>query len=211
MKGVDTDPTPVIDVLREAVPGATIEAVPSTDMPAIAVDRDHIVDLLTALRDHPALQFAFLVDVTAVDYLPAAPRFEVVYLLACLGPAFRTAGAATAAPLRRLRMKVRLPGDDPRIHTATGVFPGANWPEREVFDLFGISFEQHPNLSRILTPEDWTGHPLRKDYPVQIRKDTATWSPIQLTPEEFAANVREGQARAARQATGGAPKPATRD
>ena len=211
MSGVATDPTPVIDVLRAAVPGATIEPAPAIDMPAIVVDRDHIVDLLTALRDHPALQFSFLVDVTAVDYLPAAPRFEVVYLLACLGPAFRTAGAATAAPLRRLRMKVRLPEDDPHIHTATGVFPGANWPEREVFDLFGITFEQHPNLSRILTPEDWTGHPLRKDYPVQIRKDTATWSPIQLTPEEFAASVREGQARATRQATGGAPKPATRD
>jgi NADH-quinone oxidoreductase subunit C len=208
---VATDPTAIIDVLRAAVPDATIEPAPAIDMPAIAVDRDHIVDLLTALRDHPALQFSFLVDVTAVDYLPAVPRFEVVYLLACLGPAFRTAGAATAAPLRRLRMKVRLAGDDPRIQTATGVFPGANWPEREVFDLFGITFEQHPNLTRILTPDDWTGYPLRKDYPVQIRKDTATWSPIQLTAEEFAANVREGQARAARQAAGGAPKPATRD
>jgi len=98
-------------------------------------------------------------------------------------------------------MKTRLADSpDPRVASVTSVFPSANWPEREVFDLMGISFDGHPDLRRILTADDWTGYPLRKDYPVQIRKDTASWSPVTLSPEEFAANVRAAQERAAKQA-----------
>jgi NADH-quinone oxidoreductase subunit C len=204
------DASPVADLLGALVPAAIIERGSAFDMPTIYVDREHILEVATTLRDHPDLQFGLLAEVTAADYLPADPRFEVVYHFACLGEAFRTAGAATGAPVRRLRVKVRVPGDDPRIATMTGIFPGAGWPEREVFDLFGISFEDHPDLRRILTPEDWTGYPLRKDYPVQIRKDTATWSPIQLTAEEFAANVTEARERASRQAHGGPPTSAKR-
>ena len=194
------DPFPVIEVLRRELPEATFDAAGAVDMPTFYVDSDHVLESIRMLRDHPELQFAFLVDVTAVDYLPAAPRFEMVYILACLGDAFTTSNGP-AAPPRRLRMKARLAdSDDPRVASVTSVFPSANWPEREVFDLMGISFEGHPDLRRILTPDDWTGFPLRKDYPVQIRKDTATWSPVQLSPEEFAANVRAARERADKQA-----------
>jgi NADH-quinone oxidoreductase subunit C len=186
------DASSVIDTLREALPGATIDAGPAVDMPTIYVDREHLVPACLALRDNPALQFALLVDVTAVDFLPAQPRFEIVYHLACLGAAFGS------APARRLRMKVRVPNEDTRVMTVTGVYPTAGWHEREVFDLFGITFEGHADLRRILTPEDWEGFPLRKDYPVQIRKDSQSWEPVQITPQEFAETIRAQRAQASK-------------
>lgn len=189
------DASPILDALRDAVPGASLEAVASSvDMPTIRVGRERIVDVMRALRDAPALQFALLADVTATDALPSEPRFDVVYHLACLGEAYAT---GAAAPPRRLRVKVSLPGDDTQIATVTPVYPVANWLEREVYDLFGITFVGHPDLRRLLTPDDWTGHPLRKDYPVQVRKTADAWSPLQLTAEEFAENVRAQRARAA--------------
>ena len=160
------DPSPILDILRQAVPGASLEPLGALDMPTIAVDRDHIVPVLEALRDHPALQFSFLCDLIGTDTWPVEPRFEIVYQLACLGEAFKTAGAATAAPPRRVRLKTRTSGDEARIPTATTVFPGANWAEREVFDLFGVEFEGHPDLTRLMMPEGWHGHPLRRDYPI---------------------------------------------
>ena len=187
------DPTSIIDALRSAVPGVSLEPATSIDMPTVVVDREHVVETLRALRDDRALQFVLLVDVTAVDYLPASPRFEIVYHLACLGEAY---AVATPAPARRVRLKVRVPGDNSWIHSATSIYPAAGWPEREIFDLFGIHFEGHPDLRRILMPDDWDGYPLRKDYPVQIRKTATSWSPLQLTPEEFAANVRGVHERA---------------
>jgi NADH-quinone oxidoreductase subunit C len=165
--------------------------------------------LCDRLRADPALQFSFLADVTAADFHPAAPRFEVVYHLACLGPSFAMNGHPPAPP-RRLRVKVRLTGDDARVPSVSGIWPTATWPEREVFDLFGIAFEDHPDLRRILMPDDWEGFPLRKDYPVQVRRDAQVWSPLQLTPEEFAANVRAERERAAEAAHGGAPAGAGR-
>jgi NADH-quinone oxidoreductase subunit C len=179
----------VLDTLRRAVPGATLEASSSVDMATLYVDRDHLVAVCRALRDDPALQFAFLSDVTAADYLPAEPRFEIVYHLACLGAAYAAAGAPVA-PARRLRVKVRLSGADARVPTVTPVYPTAGWPEREVFDLFGVAFEGHPDLRRILMTDDWEGYPLRKDYPVQIRKQTQSGSALSMTAEEFAENVR---------------------
>jgi NADH-quinone oxidoreductase subunit C len=107
------------------------------------------------LRDAPELQFKFLADLTAVDRHPQELRFETVYHLLSL------------KLNERLRLKVRLPGTDPRVESMVAVWPAANAFEREVFDLFGIVFEGHPYLERILMPEDWEGHPLRKDYPVQ--------------------------------------------
>lgn len=200
------DASATIELLRAAVPGATFDQLTAADMPSISVDREHLIETLGVLRDDPRLQYAFLVDVTAVDRLPAVPRFDVVYHLACVGQAFMTAGASQAAPASRLRLKVFLAGDDARMPSAVRVYPTAGWPEREVFDLFGISFEGHPDLRRILMPDDWDGFPLRRDYPVQIRKDAASWSPLQMTAEEFARNVRAGQEKAARQAKPQSPK-----
>jgi NADH-quinone oxidoreductase subunit C len=198
------DSTSVQEILGSALPAVAIDALPAGDgMPTLVVDRAAIVEVLRTLRNHPALQFSFLVEVTAADYLPRQPRYEVVYHLACLGPDYIVpeAGTSEAAPRRRLRVKVPLAGDDARIPTATVLWPAANWLEREVFDLFGIAFEGHPDLRRVLMPDDWQGHPLRKDYPVQIKKETASWSPLELTPEEFAANIRARQELAQRQAS----------
>jgi NADH-quinone oxidoreductase subunit C len=168
-------------------------------MPTVYLDRERLLEVARVLRDSPGLQFVFLADVTAVDLLPAEPRFEVVYHMASLGEHYRAPGATSAAPPMRLRVKVRVPGADARIASVTSIWPTAAWPEREVFDLFGLQFDGHPDLRRILMPEDWEGFPLRKDAPVQIRKDTQSWSPIQLSPEEFAENIRAQRERAARQ------------
>jgi len=102
--------------------------------------------------------FVRLSGITAVDWHPAEPRFEVVYHLHCL------------ERNERLRLKCRLGGENPTIDSMTEVWRGANWYEREVYDLFGITFRNHPNLKRILMPEDWQGHPLRKDLPVHGHK-----------------------------------------
>ena len=99
-------------------------------------------------------KFVRLSTVTAVDRYPAEPRFEVVYHL------------QSVEQKQRVRLKCRVRGVDPVIESVTSVWRGANWYEREVFDLFGIRFLNHPNLTRILMPGDWEGHPLRKDYPV---------------------------------------------
>src|SRR5438477_3395413 len=99
-------------------------------------------------------QFVRLSSVTAVDRYPAEPRFEIVYHLHSI------------ERNERVRLKAFLPGADPVIESVTGVWRGANWYEREVFDLFGVRFLNHPDLRRIMMPEDWEGHPLRKDYSV---------------------------------------------
>ncbi len=191
------EPTSIIDALTTAVPGARAEAVPAVDMETILIARESIVEVCRVLRDDPAFQFAFLSDVIGVDLLPQEPRFEIVYLLACLGPAFTTSGAASPAPARRLRLKTRLPAADARVETVSSVWPSANWPEREIFDLLGVAFNNHPNLRRILMTDDWEGHPLRKDYPVQIRKSGHIPWEIDVTPEQFAANVAAGREKAA--------------
>jgi NADH-quinone oxidoreductase subunit C len=98
--------------------------------------------------------FGRVSTVTAVDRYPAEPRFEVVYHL------------HSVENKRRVRLKCRLGGTDPVIESISSVWRGANWYEREVFDLFGIRFTNHPNLRRIMLPDDWEGYPLRKDYPV---------------------------------------------
>ena len=138
----------VLDLVRQSVPAGAIEPVDAVDMPTAYVDREHVIDVCRTLRDHPGLQFSFLVEITAADYHPAEPRYEVVYHLACLGEAFAQPGGA--APARRLRLKVRVPGETlPWAHSLTPLWECANWLEREVYDLFGIAFSGHPDLRRI--------------------------------------------------------------
>ena len=118
------------------------------------IERDGIVAVLTALRDHPEMQYNFLADLTAVDYWPDEPRFAVVYQLYSIpNAAFFT-------------LKVRLSGDSAEIPTVEGVYKNANWHEREVLDMFGITFSGHSDPRRVIMPHDWEGHPLRKDYPL---------------------------------------------
>jgi NADH-quinone oxidoreductase subunit C len=117
-----------------------------------------IVDICRFLRDDAALAFDYLVDVTAVDYLGSTPRFEIVYHLKSL-----TRG-------HRLRVKARVSEDDPRIDSIVGVWRGADWLERETWDLYGIRFDGHPDLRRIYLYEEFEGHPLRKDYPKERRQ-----------------------------------------
>jgi NADH-quinone oxidoreductase subunit C len=99
--------------------------------------------------------YNFFEDVTAVDWYPAEPRFQVAYSILSMGLK------------QRIRINARVSGDDPRIDSITSIWPSANFYEREVFDLFGIHFPGHPRLTRIMMPDNWNGHPLRKDYPVE--------------------------------------------
>ena len=163
-------------------------------MPTIYVDGQHLVEVGRALRDEPDLRFAFMSDLFGVDYYPREPRYEVVYLLVCIG----TGGFGTVP--KRLRMKVRVSGapDASRLPSVSEIWPAAGWAEREVYDFFGIHFDGHPDLRRILMPEDWEGFPMRKDYPVQIKEPVRLTHPLQVSEEQFVANIQAARDRAHR-------------
>lgn len=122
---------------------------------SIYVERSALREACVLLRDDPNCPFNFLSDVTCVDWYPTQPRFEVIYHLFSI------------SRKERIRLKVRLNGEAPAVESVTSVWPAANYFEREVFDLFGVRFTGHPYLRRLLMPEEWEGHPLRKDYPVE--------------------------------------------
>ena len=121
----------------------------------VYVDRGAIRQSCELLRENAETRFNFLSDITCVDLFPSEPRFEVIYHL------------LSHSRKERVRVIARVPGDDPSLESLMSVWPAANFFEREVFDLFGVRFLGHPNLRRIMMPEDWEGHPLRKDYPVE--------------------------------------------
>ena len=176
------DSSAIINTLQAAVAGVTLDNGASIDMPTIYVPADRLVETCQALRDLPSLGYEVLVEITAADYFPREPRFEVVYHL--LSVANRT----------RLRLKVRVPSDG-AVPTVQSVWRGAGWPEREVWDMFGIFIDGHKDLRRLLMPEDWEGHPARKDYPVQIKKAAQTYEPLEVSEEEFKANMERDRAK----------------
>ena len=148
----DVKAVPVVTALMEALPEAAVAGKLERGELTLGIVVEKIVEVCRFLKHEQ--KFVRVSTVTGVDWYPEEPRFEVVYHL--------------HAPERRewLRLKCRLAGADPEIDSVTGVWRGANWYERETFDLFGITFRNHPNLKRIMLPEDWEGYPLRKDYPV---------------------------------------------
>ncbi len=169
----------IADRLKAARPDLHVEIAPAIDEPTLVVPPEEIVAALDTLRQSPSLQFALLSEVTAVDWWPGEPRYQVVYHL------------VSFENRARLRVKTWVPGEEAHLPTVSTMWPGANWLEREVFDLFGIVFDGHPDLRRVLMPEDWEGHPLRKDYPVQIKLPVKIHEPIQVSPEEFRKTIED--------------------
>ena len=149
------DSHPVLQKLTEFAPGVCGGTTTFRGELTLYIQPAGLLRVCEFLRNAPGLQFQFLADLTALDLYPNEPRFELVYHLL----SFETA--------ERLRLKVRVSGEDARINSLVPVWPSAGAFEREVFDLFGIVFEGHPYLRRIFLPEDWEGHPLRKDYPTE--------------------------------------------
>ena len=144
----------VVERLRGWNPNAISEVIEFRGETTVVVPRNVVREVAKRCREDKDLQFNLLSDATCVDRFPMEPRFEVNYHLVSIPRA------------KRLRLQVRLVGNDPVMDSLFPVWPGASWLEREIFDLFGIRFNGHPDLRRILLPDDWEGHPLRKDYPV---------------------------------------------
>jgi NADH-quinone oxidoreductase subunit C len=149
----------VAECLRSWNPKAVVEVVEFRGETTIVVPRELLRATAEHCRADAKLEYNFLTDATGVDRYPAEPRFELNYHLVSI-------------PRReKVRLRVWLGGDDPVVDSLVPVWPGANWLEREIFDLFGIRFAGHPDLRRILLPDDWEGYPLRRDYPVEGYRD----------------------------------------
>jgi NADH-quinone oxidoreductase subunit C len=142
----------ILDRLRPHVPWGLTTPKEEAGRAVVFVTPGVLLEVLAAAREHLGLDS--LVDLTAWDRLRGSPRFEVVYLL------------GQAGGVDRLTVKAQVDGDPPRLPSAVGLYPGAAAPEREVYDMFGVVFDGHPGLTRILMPDDWEGHPLRRDTPL---------------------------------------------
>jgi NADH-quinone oxidoreductase subunit C len=143
----------IVEKLRVKFPAAIENLREFRGEYTVQVRSDALIEMSTYLHDDPECDFNFLADVSGVDYYPEEPRFGVNYHLLSM------------KHKQRLRLQVRLKGPNPRVPTVTSVWPGANWFERETFDLFGVMFIGHPDLRRLLLPMDFRGHPLRRDNP----------------------------------------------
>lgn len=149
-------PKEIAEKIKEKFPDQVVDVAEFRDQVSVIVKRDQIVAMLRYLHDDPLLSFDHLQDLTAADYLNKKDvRFEVVYNLYSIR--FR----------HNIRIRAQVPDNDPKISSVVPIWAGANWHERECFDMFGIVFAGHPDLRRILMPEDWEGYPLRKDYPLK--------------------------------------------
>ena len=152
-EGVDPEQNIAVQKLRAEMPQAIEEVSSFRDQVTVRVFKDNIVEVCTYLRDTPELEFDFLTDLTAVDYPQRPKRFDVVYHLYSM------------SRNHRLRVKAAV-GENETIQSVTGIWKTADWDERECYDMFGVIFAGHPDLRRILLPEDWEGYPLRKEYPL---------------------------------------------
>ena len=150
--------SPILRRLLDSLPDAVRETHVRLGDVTAQIDAERVLEVLRFLRDDPELEFDMLSDVTAVDYLGEEPRFEVVYHLYSL------------PKNHRLRVKARVSEQVAEIASAVELWPSANWLEREVWDLYGIHFRDHPDLRRLLLYEEFEGHPLRKDYPKERRQ-----------------------------------------
>jgi NADH-quinone oxidoreductase subunit C len=153
----------ILQRLRDRFGAAVVDTQEYRGDTSAVVERAAVLDVLRCCRDEPALAFDVLMDLTAADYLKYpgredGPRFEVVYLLHSL------------SHNHRIRLKVRVDEDDAVVPSAVDLWPIANWLEREVWDMFGVRFSGHPDLRRLLMYEEFVGHPLRKDYPINRRQ-----------------------------------------
>lgn len=147
--------TAVVEHLRTWNPKALAEVLEFRGETTIVVPRELLRATAERCREESALLFNLLTDATCVDRFPQEPRFELNYHLVSI-------------PRKtKLRLRVRVSGDNPVVDSLMAVWPGANWLEREIFDLFGVRFTGHPDLRRILLPDNWEGHPLRRDYPTE--------------------------------------------
>ena len=145
------NPTDILTRLQEAFPEALPETAVAGDGVVAVVDKAHLLEVCRFLRDDETLRCDHLSDLCGADYPEREDRFEVIYHLYSL------------TNHHRVRLKVRTT-EGSALPSLTPLWPGAEWPEREVYDLFGVSFEGHPDLRRLLLPDDWEGHPLRKDH-----------------------------------------------
>lgn len=158
---VKPDPwsSPLLDEFKKRFPDAVIDAVIYRNQPAITLNSQSLISICEFLKSEEGGAYTLLTDETAVDYPKREKRFEIVYHLY----SFKRND--------RLRLKL-LAGEGENVPSVVGIWPAANWLEREVYDMFGVAYEGHPDLRRILLPEDWKGHPLRKDYDI-LRQDDA--------------------------------------
>jgi NADH-quinone oxidoreductase subunit C len=164
--------------LAAALPGAVLNSAFAFGELTLTVDPARVIETLQFLRDDPAAAFISIIDISGVDYPERKNRFDVVYHL--LSPKLN----------RRVRVKLTTDADTP-VASATAVYPGADWYEREIYDLFGVLFDGHPDLRRLLTDYGFEGHPLRKDFPmtgfVEVRYDDGEkrvrYEPVRLNQE----------------------------
>src|SRR5204863_6634189 len=146
-----------VEAVKKAYPQAVEDVVEYAGETTLVLNPDYLPVVARYVRDSAGLVYNFLSDISAVDYYPdynRPGRFGVSYHL--LSMLYK----------RRLRLKVYLPEDEPTVETVTTVWPGANWPEREIMDMMGVDFKGHPDKRRLLMPDDWNGHPHRRDYPL---------------------------------------------
>ena len=172
------DLTVLGESIKAALPGAVTDALVAFDQLTLSLDAAKVVEVVCHLRDDPALRFVSFIDVTAVDYPGREKRFDVVYHL--LSPTLN----------ERIRLRAEA-SETTQVPSIIEVFPGADWFERECYDLYGVIFTGHPDMRRLLTDYGFDGHPLRKDFPttgfVEVRYDDqekrVVYEPVRLNQE----------------------------